>query len=113
MANKFHPIFLPFERLFAPGCDLGALYRCILLRFVQSYMFFTLFILCHILTIFTHFNLHQFLSYNITPCGIFLIPDDVVDRHAFRLLRAWGDFHARSRFTRSTIPEEKWGTTRV
>ena len=25
---------------------------------------------------------------------------------------AWGDFRARSRFTRSTIPEEKWGTTR-
>ena len=25
---------------------------------------------------------------------------------------AWGDFHERSRFTRSTIPEEKWGTTR-
>ena len=25
---------------------------------------------------------------------------------------AWGDFHARSRFARSTIPEEKWGTTR-
>ena len=24
---------------------------------------------------------------------------------------AWGDFHARSRFARSTIPEEKWGTT--
>ena len=24
---------------------------------------------------------------------------------------AWGDFHARSRFIRSTIPEEKWGTT--
>ena len=23
---------------------------------------------------------------------------------------AWGDFHARSRFARSTIPEEKWGT---
>ena len=23
-----------------------------------------------------------------------------------------GDFHARSRFARSTIPEEKWGTTR-
>ena len=22
---------------------------------------------------------------------------------------AWGDFHARSRFARSTIPEEKWG----
>ena len=26
--------------------------------------------------------------------------------------RAWGDFHARSRFALSTIPEEKWGTTR-
>ena len=24
---------------------------------------------------------------------------------------AWGDFHARSRFAGSTIPEEKWGTT--
>ena len=27
-------------------------------------------------------------------------------------LLAWGDFHARSRFARPTIPEEKWGTTR-
>ena len=27
-------------------------------------------------------------------------------------LLAWGDFHARSRFAHSTIPEEKWGTTR-
>ena len=25
---------------------------------------------------------------------------------------AWGDFHARSRFARSTTSEEKWGTTR-
>ena len=25
---------------------------------------------------------------------------------------AWGDFHARSRFARSTFPKEKWGTTR-
>ena len=25
---------------------------------------------------------------------------------------AWGDFHARSRFARSTISEGKWGTTR-
>ena len=25
---------------------------------------------------------------------------------------AWGDFHARSRFARSIVPEEKWGTTR-
>ena len=26
--------------------------------------------------------------------------------------RAWGDFHARLRLARSTISEEKWGTTR-
>ena len=25
---------------------------------------------------------------------------------------AWGDFHACSLFAHSTIPEEKWGTTR-
>ena len=25
---------------------------------------------------------------------------------------AWGGFHARSRFARSAVPEEKWGTTR-
>ena len=25
---------------------------------------------------------------------------------------AWGDFQAHSRFARSTIPEETWGTTR-
>ena len=25
---------------------------------------------------------------------------------------AWGDFHARSRFARSTISGGKWGTTR-
>ena len=25
---------------------------------------------------------------------------------------AWSDFHARPRFARSTVPEEKWGTTR-
>ena len=25
---------------------------------------------------------------------------------------AWGDFHARSRFDRSTIPEKKWGSIR-
>ena len=27
-------------------------------------------------------------------------------------MSAQGDFHARSRFARPTIPEEKWGTTR-
>ena len=30
-----------------------------------------------------------------------------------RLGLAWGAFHARSRFARSTITEEKWGTTRL
>ena len=25
---------------------------------------------------------------------------------------AWGDFHARSRYARFTILDEKWGTTR-
>ena len=33
----------------------------------------------------------------------------IVERAPFL---AWDDFHARSRFARSTIPEEKWGTTR-
>ena len=28
------------------------------------------------------------------------------------LYLAWGDFHARWRFARSAIPEDKWGTTR-
>ena len=34
------------------------------------------------------------------------------ERHAAERvspLLAWGDFHARSRFARSTISEEKWG----
>ena len=31
---------------------------------------------------------------------------EILPRLAFR---AWGDFHASSRFARSTIPEEKWG----
>ena len=35
----------------------------------------------------------------------------IVER-AKRVFLAWGDFHARSRFAHSTIPEEKWGTTR-
>ena len=30
-----------------------------------------------------------------------------------RLGLAWGAFYARSRFARSTITEEKWGTTRL
>ena len=31
--------------------------------------------------------------------------------HEKRRHAAWGDFNARSRFARSIIPEEKWGTT--
>ena len=42
----------------------------------------------------------------ITPRGIFLSPRRVSP------FLARGDFQARSRFARSTIPEEKWGTTR-
>ena len=39
---------------------------------------------------------------------------DIFGSHARRVspFLAWGHFHARSRFARSTIPEEKWGTTR-
>ena len=33
------------------------------------------------------------------------------DRAGVSPFLAWGDFHARSRFPRSTIPEEKRGTT--
>ena len=36
----------------------------------------------------------------------------ITPREKRRHFLAWGDFHARSRFARSTIPEEKWGTTR-
>ena len=38
---------------------------------------------------------------------IFLSP------HSVSPFLACDDFHARSRFARSTIPEEKWGTTRT
>ena len=41
----------------------------------------------------------------------------IVERASLSLLRiafsCVGDFHARSLFARSTIPEEKWGTTRI
>ena len=36
--------------------------------------------------------------------------NDLPPRRVWPFL-AWGDFHARSRFVRSTLPEEKWGTT--
>ena len=37
---------------------------------------------------------------------------DAVGRKDMSPFLAWGDFHARSRFAHSTIPEDKWGTTR-
>ena len=37
---------------------------------------------------------------------------DPVGRKGVSSFLAWGDFHARSRFACSTIPEDKWGTTR-
>ena len=42
---------------------------------------------------------------NEIPSLIFLSP------HCMSPFLAWGDFHVRSRFAHSTIPEEKWGTT--
>ena len=47
----------------------------------------------------------------ITPRNPTLERRDAAGRERFASL-AWGDFHARWRFARSTIPEEKWGTTR-
>ena len=35
----------------------------------------------------------------------------ITPREKRRHAAGWGDFHARSRFARSTIPEKKWGTT--
>ena len=48
------------------------------------------------------------------PCEIFftVITDDLffsLPAACRRPFLAWGDFHARSRFARSTIPEDKWG----
>ena len=47
---------------------------------------------------------HLFKSLNfVCSSFIFLSPRRVSP------FLAWGDFHARSHFARSTIPEEKWG----
>ena len=51
-------------------------------------------------------NLARNSRVKITPREKFLSPCRVSP------FLAWGDFHVRSRFARSTIPEEKWGTTR-
>ena len=56
--------------------------------------------ICNRLRVVPHF------SSGIVKRAIFSLPA------ACRLFLAWGDFHARSRFARSTISEEKWGTTR-
>ena len=40
-----------------------------------------------------------------------LCPLSFISRASAREL-AWDDFHARWRFARSAIPEDKWGTTR-
>ena len=63
---------------------------------------------------------HAFL-YFFFKCRLRVVPhfsSGIVQRakreRAWKLspFLAWGDLHPRSRFTRSTIPEEKWGTTR-
>ena len=41
-----------------------------------------------------------------------LLSHPPLSSHRVSSFLAWGDFHARSRFARSTILEEKWGTTR-
>ena len=45
--------------------------------------------------------------------GIFLASHKIIFLSPCRVspFPAWGDFHARSRFARSSISEEKWGTT--
>ena len=50
--------------------------------------------------------MHKFKSLGFVCSPSFFSPNRV------SFVLAWGDFHARSRFARSTIPEEKWGTTR-
>ena len=47
-----------------------------------------------------------------TRARVKITPREKVTPRRVSPFLAWGDFHARSRFARSTIPEEKWGTTR-
>ena len=45
-------------------------------------------------------------------CGLLVVDSEFDVTTRVSPFLAGGDFHARSRFARSTIPEEKWGTTR-
>ena len=56
-------------------------------------------------------KLHVYLKLRVVPhfsSGIV----ERAKRECVSPFLAWVDFHACSRFARSTIPEEKWGTTR-
>ena len=48
---------------------------------------------------------HKFKSLGFVCSPSFFSP------HRVSPFLAWGDFHGRLHFARSTIPEEKWGTT--
>ena len=63
---------------------------------------------------FTH-SLRSLVKYSFATRNkihIFVPPCNILCPCRVSPFLAWGDFHARSRFARSTIPEEKWGTTR-
>ena len=53
------------------------------------------------------FRCRRFVEYELSP---FFLRDSRASetRASVKTTPTWGDFHARSRFARSTIPEEKW-----
>ena len=58
--------------------------------------------------------LFQFYALGSVAGRLRVVPSFVLTRCARRSpFLAWGDFHARARFARSTILEEKWGTNRI
>ena len=58
-----------------------------------------------------NFCLKKF-NVNSVPSTLLVSWSTHFDYYCVSPFLAWGDFHARSRFARSTVPEEKWGTTR-
>ena len=65
-------IIMPFKRLFVLWHSLIRSFY-----FIQVYIFIPFYTFRPILALFTHFTLHQFLTY-ITTRNIFLIPDEAV-----------------------------------
>ena len=86
-------------------------------------MLFLLFLICLFylfiyLLWFTTKNHHIYIRLRVVPHFSSGIVERAKRERAWKSPRrvspflAWGDFHARSRFARSTISEEIWGTTR-